>query len=113
MSRYMLNKVLLAIDRADEALAAFKADPGRYLADWEDSANRPLPPCPDGGRLTSDEREALSDLDFGWLYAAGANPFLLWQFARSVTVPDLMTIEELIAEFREAVEPHGRPDYST
>jgi hypothetical protein len=43
----------------------------------------------------------------------GANPFLLWQFARSVSVPEEMGIEELISSFREAVAPHGYPDFHT
>ena len=43
----------------------------------------------------------------------GANPFLLWQFARSVSVPEEMGIEELISSFREAVTPFGHPDFHT
>jgi hypothetical protein len=63
--------------------------------------------------LTAEERRALEGLDFGALYAMGANPFLLWQFARSVSVPDLMSNDELVVSFRAAVEAHGSPDFAT
>lgn len=105
MSRYLVNKVIWEVDRTDEALAAFKADPAGFLDAWTGS--------PVGGSLTREERQALETRDYGWLYAVGANPFLLWQFARSVSVPDEMAVEELIASFREAVAPHGYPDFHT
>ena len=109
----MMNKVLLDVDLTDESLGAFKADPGAFLADWEEASRHPVPPVPHGGSLTDEERAALIGLDFGAIYAMGANPFVLWQFARSVSVPDLQTIENLITSFRDAVEPHGYPDFST
>ena len=105
MSRYLVNKVIWEVDRTDEALAAFKANPAGFLDAWTGS--------PVGGSLTWEERQALETRDYGWLYAVGANPFLLWQFARSVSVPDEMAVEELIASFREAVAPHGYPDFHT
>lgn len=109
----MVNKALWEIDQFDEALASFKSDPRSYLEMWERSADRAQPPYPRGGSLTAEEREAIAALDFGSLYAMGVNPFLLWQFARSVAVPDLMPVETLIEEFRLAAEPYGYPDFRT
>jgi hypothetical protein len=109
----MVNKLMWEVDSTDAALDTFKADPAAFLESWESAYELPVPPYPEGGRLTDTEREALRTRDYGALYAMGANPFLLWQFARSVSVPDQMGIEELIASFRKAVEPHGYPDFHT
>ena len=113
MSRYTVNKAMWEIDLTDSNLEVFKADPAGFLDDFEAAADDPQPPYPRGGSLTDHERRALETLDFGALYAMGVNPFLLWQFARSVVVPDLMTIGDLIASFREQTEPHGSPDFAT
>jgi hypothetical protein len=113
MSRYMVNKLMWEVDRSDEALARFKEDPAAFLDDWESLTERPVPPYPDGGHLTDAERAAVENRDYGALYAMGVNPFLLWQFARSVSVPDEVGIDGLIASFREAVAPHGYPNFST
>jgi hypothetical protein len=113
MSRYMVNKLMWDVDRSDDALATFKEDTAAFLDNWESLAERPVPPYPDGGHLTDGERAAVEARDYGALYAMGANPFLLWQFARSVSVPDEMGIDELIVSFREAVSPHGYPDFAT
>jgi hypothetical protein len=113
MSRYMVNKLMWDVDRSDEALARFKEDPTVFLDDWESLAERPFPPYPDGGHLTDTERAAVESRDYGALYAMGVNPFLLWQFARSVSVPDELGIDGLITSFREAVAPHGYPDFYT
>ncbi len=111
MSRYMVNKLMWEVDISDHALAEFKADRAGFVERWE--AIPPQPPVPTGGRLDEAERRAVIDLDWAALYAMGANPFLLWQFARSVTVPDLAGIDELISDFRVTVEPFGRPDFHT
>ena len=113
MSRYMVNKAMWEIDQSAETLAAFKTDARAFLEQWESQANRPTSPYPQGGSLTGDERQALEARDYGALYAMGVNPFLLWQFARSVSVPDEMSGEELVASFRDAVEPYGYPDFFT
>lgn len=109
----MVNKLLYEVDQSDTSLAEFKRDPTAFIADWELTSATPEPPHPRGGVLTDAERSAATNLDFGFLYGHGANPFLLWQFARSVCVPDRMSIEELIRAFRLDVEPHGSPDYFT
>jgi hypothetical protein len=113
MTRYMVNKLMWDVDRTDEALAEFKGDSTRFLDGWEQRVAHPMPPVPDGGTLTEGERRALQSRDYGALYAMGANPFLLWQFARSVSVPDEMSVEELIVSFREAVAPFGYPEFHT
>lgn len=109
----MVNKAMWAIDRTDANLVEYRADPGHFLDRWEQLTDDPEPPYPDGGTLTPRERDALMTLDIAALYAMGANPFLLWQLARSVLVPGQMDIDELIAHFRAAVDPHGYPDFST
>jgi len=113
VTRYMVNKVMWEVDKSDANLVSFKNDPAGFLDDWERIALEPEPPYPSGGILTLQERRALEALDFGALYAMGANPYLLWQFARSVSVPEHTTIEDLISSFRTAVEPHGIPDFGT
>lgn len=109
----MVNKAMWEIDKSDSNLMSFQSDAARFLDDWERAALEPEPPYPSGGSLIPDERRALETLDFGLLYSMGANPFLLWQFARSVSVPRLMTNEELVSSFRAAVEPHGTPEFDT
>jgi hypothetical protein len=113
LSRYAVNKLLLDVDLTDESLRSFKTNPEAYVAAWEEATLHPVPPVPRGGSLTGVERSAVVNLDVGALYAMGANPYALWLFARSVSVPDLGTIEQLIESFRTAVEPHGYPDFST
>ncbi|MEX1126643.1 MAG: hypothetical protein WEE53_13360 [Acidimicrobiia bacterium] len=113
MSRYLVNKLMWEVDKSDEALAKFKADAGVFLDEWEARTQHPMPPYPEGGTLTVDERRAIESRDYGSLYGMGVNPFLLWQFARSISVPEGMSSEQLVAAFREAVEPHGFPDFFT
>lgn len=108
----MVNKLIWEVDTSDEALDWFKSDPGQFVQSWQDDSE-PTPPVPSGGRLSEEERRAVVGKDYAALYAMGVNPFLLWQFARSVSVPDEMAIEELIKSFREAVAPHGYPDFHT
>jgi hypothetical protein len=113
MSRYMVNKLMWEIDRSDDALERFKANATEFLDGWVARSRDPVPPYPEGGELTGEERQAIETRDYGSLYAIGVNPFLLWQFARSVSVPDQQSVEELVKSFREAVEPHGYPDFFT
>lgn len=108
----MVNKLMWEVDTSDEALATFKDNPAAFLDAWENLAADPKPPNPSGGSLTGPERAALVDLDFAAIYARGANPFLLWQFARSVSVPE-MDVQDLVGSFRESVQPHGYPDFTT
>lgn len=113
MSRYMVNKLMWEVDRSGEALEGFKTDVNAFLDAWEERSHHPMPPYPDGGTLTDEERQAIQSRDFGFLYAMGVNPFLLWQFARAISVPEEMGIEQLVTSFRDAVEPYGFPDFFT
>lgn len=113
MSKYMIDKLLLDIDRGDESLADFKADPAGFIARWEEQAASPEPPHPAGGVLTEDERAAFEAVDYETLYAMGAHPYLLWHMVRAFFVPDLMTVEELHAAYVDAIGPHGYPDFAT
>lgn len=113
MSRYMIDKLLLDIDRTDDDLEAFIADTPSFLDRWERAAEQPVPPHPSGGSLTAGEREAFEAWDYAGLYRMGAHPYLLWHVVRAVYVPDRMTIDELIEEYRAAVAPLGYPDFTT
>ena len=98
MSRAELNMALLDIDRDDESLSAFDADPAGFL---------------EGRRLSHDERAALEAWDHGALYALGAHPFILWQVVRSLSALRGEELADLIERFRAAVEPHGYPGFGT
>ncbi len=113
MSRYMMNKLMWAIDREDGSVEAFKRDPAAFIDVWEAAALSPLPPYPDGGTLTPRERRAFEDGDYETLYAMGAHPYLLWHLVRAVFVPERMTEEELSDAFKVAVAEHGLPDFTT
>lgn len=113
MSRYMINKLLIEIDRTDEAVEAYRLDPAGFVARWEAAAAHPQPPYPDGGALTGPERTAFETLDYGALYAMGAHPFLLWHVVRAVLVSDELDVGELSARYIEAVAPYGHPDFTT
>jgi hypothetical protein len=113
MSRYMVNKLMVEIDRHDESVAAFKRDTTAFLESWEAAALSPNPPYPVGGSLTPGEREAFADWDFEKLYVLGAHPYLLWHLVRAIYVPERLTVEELSDAFKAAVAKHGRPDFAT
>lgn len=98
MSRAELNLALLDIDRDDDSLRAFDADPAGFL---------------EGRRLSHDERVALETWDHGTLYALGAHPFILWQAVRSLSALRGEDLPDLIVRYRSAVEPHGYPDFAT
>jgi hypothetical protein len=111
MSKYMINKLMWEVERTDHALTAFKRDTSGFIDGWE--ATQALPPYPEGGKLTPEERTAFEEWDYAALYRLGAHPFLLWQFTRAIWVPERMTEEELATSFREAVSNLGYPDFST
>jgi len=113
VSRYMVNKLMWEIDRRDESVEAYKRDTVAFIDGWEAATLSPVPPYPDGGTLTPDERQAFEDWDFERLYALGAHPYLLWHLVRAIFVPERMTVEELSDAFKDAVAEHGRPDFAT
>ena len=107
----MLNKFMWEVDRSEHAVHAFRQEPASFVERWESLAV--VPPFPEGGRLTEMERKALMTLDLAALYGFGAHPFLLWQFLRSVLVPEQMTHDDLVAAFAAAVAGLGYPDFAT
>jgi hypothetical protein len=107
----MIDKLLIEIDRTDDAVAAYEADPAGFVAEWETTT--PEPPYPAGGTLTDEERRAFTTLDYGELYRLGAHPFLLWHLVRAVLVTDDLDVHEVSARYVEAVTPHGYPDFAT
>ncbi len=98
MSRGTIDIVLYEIDQTVETLERFATDPDGFL---------------EGFDLTDAERTAFVEWDYGTLYAMGAHPFLLFQTVRSLGVHSGVPIPELLAQYREAVTPHGAPDYIT
>ena len=109
----MVDKLLVEIDRTDEALTAYRTDPEAYLARWEAARDDPDPPYPDGGRLTPEERLAFVERDWAALYAMGAHPYLLWHVVRSVHVAEGEDVREVSARYVESIRPHGHPDFAT
>jgi hypothetical protein len=107
----MVNKFMWEVDRSEQTVQAFRQDPAAFVRRWESVAA--VPPFPEGGRLTDVERRAVVTLDFAALYGLGAHPFLLWQFLRSVLVPEQMTHDELVAAFAAGVAGLGYPDFAT
>lgn len=113
MSRYMINKLMWQIDRDHEALEAFKRDPTGFIATWESPPEPPTPPYPDGGALTTDERDAFLRGDYARLYALGAHPYLLWHFVRAVASTEGTNVGELSDSFKDGIRSHGVPDFTT
>ena len=113
MSRYMLDKLLWQIDRDDEALEAYLADPAGYVAAWERSAAEPRPPHPDGGTLTAEERAAVVAVDAPAMYELGAHPYLLWHYVRSVILEPGMSPEQLDGDFKAGIRDRHPPDLTT
>jgi hypothetical protein len=107
----MINKLLWEVEGSDESLRAFIDDSAGFIDRWERTV--PLPPCPSGGTLTAEERTAFEAWDYSTMYRMGAHPFLLWQFARAVWVPERMESHEFVVAFRVEVAEHGHPDFAT
>jgi len=113
VSKYMIDKLLRTIDATDSALDAFRDDAARFIDRWEAEGRTAAPPFPTGGTLTPEEREAFEAWDYERLYALGAHPYLLWMLLRSLYVAEGRSVEDLVAEYRQAVEPYGYPGYTT
>jgi hypothetical protein len=111
MSKYMINKLLWEVEASEDSLSAFVDDSRGFIDRWE--RTEPLPPYPSGGTLTSEERIAFESWDYASLYRMGAHPFLLWQFALAVWVPNHMEAHEFVAAYRIGVAEHGHPDFAT
>jgi hypothetical protein len=95
MSRYTVNKLMRQVLLDDDALAAYRDDPERYVAAH--------------GDLTPPEAAALGTADYGALYALGAHPYLLWSFTEAALVPP-MSRPDLVQAFRTAAARAAGPD---
>jgi hypothetical protein len=95
MSRYTVNRLMRQVLLDDDALAAYRDDPERYV----------------GGQpgLTTAEAVALATTDYGALYALGAHPYLLWSFTEAALVPP-MSRPDLVEAFRAAAAGAAGPD---
>lgn len=100
MSRYAVDKVLWLMSHSED-----KTLLERYLDD-PDAALK-------GHDLTDEERTALRDFDFGELYAMGAQPFILWGWARSVSRARGDDLDAFTERYIATVTPHGHPDFGT
>jgi hypothetical protein len=109
----MVDKLLLAIDRTDDAVAAFRADPVAFVGRWEAAWEDPEPPYPEGGRLGPSERRAFVERDWAALYAMGAHPYLLWHVVRSVHVADGEDVRDVSARYVEGIRSLGHPEFAT
>lgn len=112
VSKYMIDKLLRAIDASDSALEAFLDDPDAFMDRWEAAGRDPVPPFPVGGTLTDEERAAFATWDYERLYVLGAHPYLLWMLLRSLYEADGRSVEALVAEYSTAIGPHGYPGYT-
>lgn len=112
MSRYMIDKLIRTIEMSDRNVADYVADPATFVAAWEDRGASSRVPVADGGVLTDEEREAFGARSYAELYRLGAHPYLLWHFIEAVWIHEVAW-PELNRRYREAVEPHGHPDFTT
>lgn len=111
MSRAEIDLLLFAIDQTDAALRMFADDPEGFVTSWEQDHGRRDGGAWMGGSLTREEREAFIRWDYGALYGMGAHPSLLWQAVRALAAD--RPIDDVIAGYRQAIEPYGRPSFGT
>lgn len=111
MSRSEIDLLLVAIDQTDAGLHAFLADPESFVHRWEAEHERREEGRWLGGALTDEERSAFVGRDYGALYRMGAHPSLLWQVVRALAAD--RPIDEVVAGYRQDIEPHGRPSFGT
>lgn len=109
MSRYMMNKFIRAVEMSDAAVARYIADPPAEVRRWLAGAAGPHE-ATDDRELTAEEIGAFDAIDFEALYRLGAHPYLLWHWVEAVMV-HTTTWPELNERYREAVRPHGYPDF--
>lgn len=111
MSRAEIDLLLFAIDRTDAALHSFAEDPAAFVEEWEREHDRRDEGRWLGGRLNEEERAAFVAMDYGTLYRMGAHPNLLWQVVRALAAD--RDIDDVVREYREVIEPLGRPSFET
>ncbi|UYN83816.1 MAG: hypothetical protein KIT89_00805 [Microcella sp.] len=109
MSKYMMNKLMRAIEMSDADVAAYVADTAGFVDDWLAGSAGPAR-VTDDRELSADEYAAFVARDYGELYRLGAHPYLLWHFIEAVYIHEV-SWPELNERYRDAVRPHGYPDY--
>lgn len=114
MSRFDLNKFMMFVDGSTESLDEFCNDRAGFVDRWVQAAENSERPVPDGGPLSEEEQAALVGLDIGTLYAMGSHPYILLHFARAVQVDfHGVAFPDFDRAYKEAVTPHGYPNFST
>lgn len=108
----MVDKLIRTIELSDDNVASYVADPAGFVHEWEQRGASSRVPIPDGGTLTDEERHAFVHRDYGELYRLRAHPYLLWHFIEAVWIHEVPW-PELKERYREAVIPHGLPDFTT
>jgi hypothetical protein len=103
MSKYLMNKFIHHVNMSEAAEKEYKSNPRGYVEEWEKSEKL---------KLTSDEREALCNRDYGRLYSLGAHPFTLWSFTEAVWAHEVPR-EELVKDYKEKAAKAGYPDFKT
>lgn len=114
MSRYYVDKFLYRIDRNENALAAYMADPVGFVTAWETGDGLQLH---DGERstglaFTDEERTALQQRDYPTLYALGAHPFILFTLMIAVYEPEYDEFITFAHDYRDHVRDIGYPDFA-
>lgn len=109
MSKYMMNKLMRAIEMSDADVAAYVADTAGFVDDWLEGSAGPAR-VTDDRELSADEYAAFVARDYGELYRLGAHPYLLWHFIEAVYIHEVPW-PQLNERYRDAVRPHGYPDY--
>ncbi|MBI2360645.1 MAG: hypothetical protein HYV04_17360 [Deltaproteobacteria bacterium] len=115
MSRYLVDKFIYRVDRNEEMLKAYMADPAGFVARWEKDEAGKLneSETTSGHNFTDEERKALAERDFEKLYAMGAHGFLLWTMMLPVLEPEFPNFRALVDFYNSKIKPYGRPDFST
>jgi hypothetical protein len=81
VSKYLLNKFLLTVDRDPDLVERYRDDPRGTVTWWEAERANQILNCHTGEastwlRFTDDEREAIAAHDYVTLFELGAHPFL-------------------------------------
>ena len=98
MTLYQVDRVIYEVGRNDEALESFLEHSDAYLADRV---------------LNERERAALRDCDYAALWSMGAHPFILFGFVRRVLMGRGQRPDQIVRDYKAAIEPLGRPSYAT
>lgn len=112
MSLYMMNKFIRAVEMSTTSVNAYVADPAGFIDRWL-AGGAGADAVADDRVLTSAERAAFENRDYGALYGLGANPYLLWHFTEAVYEHEYTEgfgWRELVEKYRAAIIPHGEVD---